>query len=663
MKSLNCHYTDFDKLHEFVKTHNIIDSPQTLLQIFTGVCKRSHIQTLLEQIKTILPHINIIGSTTDGEILGSQIDEYSTVLSFTILEKTRVVVRGIKQLKSSFQTAKRLVRSFDNIDEVNLAIVFADGLNSNGEGVLKAFNKLAPHITVAGGLAGDNAQFVETFAFTKDGICGDSIVAVFFYNKDLIVNTAHSFGWEQIGKEFKVTKATENRVYLIDNQTPVELYKKYLGDDMCEQLPATGIEFPLMIIKDGNLTARAVVGVHDDGSLVFAGNIKQGDSVWFGYGNVENILNNTCFYNELSTMSIESIFIYSCMARKRLMGNEIQDEILPLSTLAPVSGFFTYGEFLNVTKNNISTSNQLCNQTMTLLLLSEQEGGTNSLQKIKKIPSGKSTQTIRALSHLISETTKELHELNVALAHKIQQEVEKNRQKDKQLLSQSRLAQMGEMISMIAHQWRQPLAAISATSAGLNIKARLNKLENSMLIESTQKISDYAQHLSQTIDDFRDFYKSNKESRQTSLSEIVQGVLNIIKVSVQNNNIELIVENILDDQIYSYPNEIKQVLLNLIKNAEDAVLDNSVKNPYIKISSYKKSGEYILEIKDNGKGISDSIIEMIFDPYFSTKMQKDGTGLGLYMSKIIIEEHCYGKLSAHNTIDGALFRITLKSRE
>ena len=243
---------------------------------------------------------------------------------------------------------------------------------------------------------------------------------------------------------------------------------------------------------------------------------------------------------------------------------------------------------------------------------------------------------------------------------KIQEEVEKSRQKDRQLLQQSRLAQMGEMLSMIAHQWRQPLTAISATSGSLIVKAKLNKIDKDTVVKSAEKISSYSQYLSSTIDDFRDFFKSNKEKKETDFEELVKSVLNIIETSIRNKNIDIIIEMNSKDRFYSYPNELKQVIMNLLKNAEDVLLEKEIENPLIIIRSLKKGDSYILEVEDNAGGVPEEILDKIFDPYFSTKLEKDGTGLGLYMSKMIIEEHCKGKLTVRNGENGAIFTIEIK---
>jgi len=259
--------------------------------------------------------------------------------------------------------------------------------------------------------------------------------------------------------------------------------------------------------------------------------------------------------------------------------------------------------------------------------------------------------------------SQEISKFNKTLTQKVKNEVAKNREKDKQLIQQSRLAQMGEMIGMIAHQWRQPLAAISSCSAAINLKATLGKLDQNKAIELSMKISEYSQHLSTTIDDFREFFKPNKEKRETSFSELINGVLTIVGLTLETKNIKITQNIKCNDTFNSYPNEIKQVILNLIKNAEDVLFEKQIENPYIKIKTYKQKYSLVLEVSDNGGGVPEKILDKIFDPYFSTKKEKDGTGLGLYMSKTIIETHCNGFLSVRNDDRGALFKIEFANKD
>ncbi len=252
-----------------------------------------------------------------------------------------------------------------------------------------------------------------------------------------------------------------------------------------------------------------------------------------------------------------------------------------------------------------------------------------------------------------------LTSLNKTLDQRVQIEVEKNAIQQQTLFDQSRLAQMGEMISMIAHQWRQPLSAISAISSVLVVKAKLKTLDDEYVIEKAEDISNSTQYLSSTIDDFRNFFKTDKEKEVVDFCDLIDSVLSIVKISIDNKKIDLMCELTCKEKFETYANELKQVILSLIKNSEDVLIDKKVINPHIKIKSYSKYGKHIFEITDNGGGVPSEIVAKIFDPYFSTKTKKDGTGLGLYMSKLIVEDHCGGKLTVSNGKDGAIFKIIL----
>jgi len=235
------------------------------------------------------------------------------------------------------------------------------------------------------------------------------------------------------------------------------------------------------------------------------------------------------------------------------------------------------------------------------------------------------------------------------------------------LLQKSRMIQMGEMISMIAHQWRQPLGSISATSIDLEIKLKLDffKLEKEnerikckdYFTDSLRYINSMVQNLSMTIDDFRDFYKPNKDTVSELIEKPIEKALGIIKNSLELKNIKLIKDYNSDRSVTIYQNEMMQVVLNILKNTQDNFEEKKTIEPKITISTKEKNNSTILEICDNGGGISDSIISKIFDPYFSTKNEKNGTGLGLYMSKIIVETHHKAKISAKNRDDGVCFKI------
>lgn len=254
----------------------------------------------------------------------------------------------------------------------------------------------------------------------------------------------------------------------------------------------------------------------------------------------------------------------------------------------------------------------------------------------------------------------EVEILTLKLKDKVNEEIKKNEEKTAQLIHQSKLAQMGEMLSMIAHQWRQPLTAISATTSNLLLKATLDeKITNDELKEELEFISEYSQHLSLTISDFRNFFKPDKVKTTITLEELLDKSLNIIKTSFESKNITLVKKYECHKSLNLFATEVQQVILNILKNAEDILIDKDILDKKVSVKTYSQDDYAIIEISDNAGGIPNDILYKIFQPYFSTKKEKEGTGLGLYMSRTIINEHCKGALSARNSTQGAIFTIKL----
>ena len=222
---------------------------------------------------------------------------------------------------------------------------------------------------------------------------------------------------------------------------------------------------------------------------------------------------------------------------------------------------------------------------------------------------------------------------------------------------QAKLAQMGELISMIAHQWRQPLTAISAASENLKLKSMLNKIDSNTIEIATSDITKYTSYLSNTINDFRNFYKTDKSIEITTPNEMIEKSLNIIEDSICFKNISIIKNLNATSSIKTYLSEVTQALLAFLQNAEEILVEKNIENPYIKINTFEDQAFIYLQIIDNGGGIPENIINKIFEPYFSTKHERNGTGLGLYFAKNIIENNCNALLSANNNQNEAIFTI------
>ncbi len=267
------------------------------------------------------------------------------------------------------------------------------------------------------------------------------------------------------------------------------------------------------------------------------------------------------------------------------------------------------------------------------------------------------------LENLVLVRTKELENLNKKLDMKIKNAIEENSQKEQMLIQQSRLAAMGEMIGNIAHQWRQPLNALGLIVQNIYYEHETGELDGEYLKHSMDKSKKLTSQMSKTIDDFRNFFRPDKREEIFSISERIQSVSELISASYKNHNIQVSVD--LNDSLMGvgYPNEFSQVLLNIFTNAKDAIIEKKISKPKVSVCSFNENDKIIVEIQDNADGIDKNIIDKIFDPYFTTKDKKSGTGIGLYMSKMIIENNMGGQISAYNTSEGAVFKIEIKGKK
>jgi C4-dicarboxylate-specific signal transduction histidine kinase len=251
----------------------------------------------------------------------------------------------------------------------------------------------------------------------------------------------------------------------------------------------------------------------------------------------------------------------------------------------------------------------------------------------------------------------QLEGLNQSLEERIETAIAELRQKDQILIQQGRLAAMGEMLNNIAHQWRQPLNNIGLIVQNLQDSFACGRLTNAEMDESIENALNVIMHMSGTIDDFRNFFRHDKEKREFAINDVVSQSIKFVEATLKSSNIELDVAANEYVAIFGYKNEYSQVLLNIINNARDVLLERDVADPRIRIRVFRENGFSVVTISDNGGGIDSGILPKIFDPYFTTKEKTQGTGIGLYMSKAIIEKNMGGSLTACNVGGGAEFRI------
>jgi signal transduction histidine kinase len=276
------------------------------------------------------------------------------------------------------------------------------------------------------------------------------------------------------------------------------------------------------------------------------------------------------------------------------------------------------------------------------------------------------TKDLQQINKELEERENELEHINENLEDIIQKEIDKNKEKDRMLFEQSKMASMGEMIGNIAHQWRQPLSAISTSASSMIMQNDLDILEKNELNKQLELIISQSQYLSKTIDDFRDFIRGDSKKENIKLSNIIDSFSNLVSSSIKRHEIHFINKINEEIEFEALPNELNQCFINLFNNAKDA-FNPKDENKIIILDATLNDNEVVISFQDNAGGIPENIIDKIFEPYFTTKHQSQGTGLGLHMVYKMIVEGMKGSISVENyhftfkekVYEGALFTIKI----
>ena len=289
----------------------------------------------------------------------------------------------------------------------------------------------------------------------------------------------------------------------------------------------------------------------------------------------------------------------------------------------------------------------------TLIVLFENI--TNSTQSQLQLRQANNNNLL--LIEEIADKNRQLEVFNQEMQALVSIEVKKNLEKQHMLELQTRHAQMGEMIAMITHQWKQPLSVIQTLGTLLKIKYASGKLTQTLFTEKIDNLLSQANHLNQTVNDFQKFFTPSKKKVNFDMQETMTSVLALIEMEYALENIKIMLKEEIPVSVYGYENEYKQVILSLLQNAKDALLVSTQENKQISIRIDKKDNRSLVTIEDNAGGIPEEILESIFMQYVTTK--EDGSGLGLHIAKSVIENNMQGKIWVENTEVGAQFYIAL----
>jgi PAS domain S-box-containing protein len=406
MRLINYIYKDIDELKSFIVDNGIENNSSLLMQIFSSNTDDKTVLKVKQELLTLLPKSSIIGTTTAGIVADGKIIDSEIVIAFSIFE------HSVTKSHSYFEC---------NIDEIaedlfnyissktKLLICFTNAFTVDAEALIKKITALHPKVVIVGGNSADDFRYEKCNVFSNTNKKSD--VAFAIIDSDILrVESKYLLNWRTVGKEFKVTKSEGARVYELNHQKILDFFEYYLGKEISTNILNRGTDFPLIYVKDGVEVARAPIAVHEDGSLTFAGDLLEGTTVKFGYADIEYIEE----YNQEKLLQEhvyenEAVYVYSCAARRSMLGEYINDEMEVLNKIAVASGFITYGEFFH---NATSCSNDLLNITTTYVILNENQNNSKLIYKGKVVPKRKDVRdiTLRTLTNLVSRTSQELDE-------------------------------------------------------------------------------------------------------------------------------------------------------------------------------------------------------------------------------------------------------------
>jgi len=418
IKSMNIQLKDIDYLKNSLSDINPDQPDQCLIQIFSGILDTDIISQVQATIRDALPGSPIIGVTTAGEIMNGESLSDTMIINITTFEKTVVRSTLISQNDDLIQAGNDIVKALKT-DNTKSLIVLGCGLKNghtiNATDMMASIQSGMPGVPVSGAQAGENGQLGVTYVFDQDTITSSGVVAASLNSEVLEIVRTYNLSWIPIGKKMTITKAEGSRVYEIDHMPPYEIYKFYLGEEVADGLPLSAADFPLIIDRDGMRQAIHATGVNKDGSFNFIHDFRVGEQMRFGYCHVGLLaLGANETYELLNAHDLQAAFVYTCVSRKWVLGEDIEVELAPISEIPCSAGFYSYGEYYQIEDG----SNLFLGQTMTVLGLSENTNQDKVITTNNVYNTSESRQfkTMRVLHRLIEKSTNEIERMNVELA-------------------------------------------------------------------------------------------------------------------------------------------------------------------------------------------------------------------------------------------------------
>ena len=644
--------TSVDELAEYLG-HELIcaqerDASEVLVQVYSSSCDPNWIKAIISIVGEFSVKALIVGATTVGEISEGRVKTGTTVVSLSFFSSTKLVpiVLDIPPGQESLMTEKLAV----NLASLNASptglLMLSTPLSIDCNIVLQDLHGRCPGLPIFGGGAGDYAGMSMTYVFDKDNILDAGLVAVALVSDDLFIERHAFLGWKPVGKRMKITKAEGFTVYEIDGEPAFEVYKHYLGVKADDEFFLNALEFPLLLHRGSQVLARVPVLANPDGSITFIADIKQGEFVQLGYGDISLILADARNLQEkIKQFRPQGVYAYSCGCRRFLMQEDVELELLPLEALAPTAGFFTYGEFFD-----FGDQSPLLNSAIVVVAIRE---GASEIETGGETYLGENVtedhyedpyhrRHSRVLSRFLYYLESVTQELVVSNQHKSQ------------------------FLSNMSHELRTPLNAIIGYTE--IVLEELADKGDERSVSDLGKVITASNQLLSLVGDVLDFTKieAGKETLNygyISLGALMENVANTAKPQVMANGNELVVQ--VEDQekiCWLESKKVTQVLLNLLGNAAKFTTQGKVT-----LLANIQGADLKFTVQDTGLGISEEHIKTIFEEFRQVEMSHarmyGGAGLGLAIS-LGLTKLMGGEIDVQSEFGcGSTFTLTLPCEE
>lgn len=647
------------------------NSKKILIQIFTTKSDIEYIvKPMLLELQDRMPNAAIIGMSTSTVISNGELKKNTSTIIIAYMKfsyaETAILESSDKISKSMKTAIKALKRKRKN---EKIAIVFGTKF-ANGDTIVHNFKNDGTEIPIIGGLAeeglSDESGTKRNFVFTNDGIVENGVAICFLYGTKLNIHTGVDTSWTPIGNKFKVTRSDGNRVYELNNKPIAEIYKHYLGDEALKEIKkdsAFSLNYPLLLSEQSShmniSVARAIIATTDE-YFLFAGNVKEGEHVSFGFSDIsvdgsscDTYFNTKTAQEKTAQEKTEAFFTYSCIARKIILNNAAQEESLMLNRIAPTNGCFTYGEFFFRSREDGAFKNKFLNQSLVILGLYE-NGSSEKKKSLCKPVSSKGGIKRRAMHHFINTISKELNDAisKTEIAFKMEKEAKhiSNFQLEINLVK--------DMLAMLKDRIVSNIQDINASVTDVSFKNDVNKLEPNDILLMKSQIDIASEKINSTLIAYDKVIQGSTSNEPGAflLSDVFETLFTVLSPSLIKKNIILDFHlNREQDEITIKNNSLafKKILLPIIMNSVESIEKRiGFSDGRIDISVETESKEWVVfKVKDNGIGIKEENLPNIFKCGYSTKEKGSGNGLGLYLTKQLLDEYIGGKIFIYNNLD------------